>query len=58
MLRRRGPGVSELRVAVPPPLPVEVTRSRLDGLLDAAAAHRLAIVTGGPGWGKTTAVAG
>ncbi len=36
---------------------MEVDRPGLDGLLDAAATHRLTIVSAGPGWGKTTAVA-
>ena len=36
---------------------MEVGRPGLDDRLDAAAEHRLAIVSAGPGWGKTTAVA-
>lgn len=48
----------EMRVTVPPPLAAEVRRPALDALLDAATQHRLTIVTAGPGWGKTTVVAG
>lgn len=33
-------------------------RPTLEGLLDACSRHRLTIVSAGPGWGKTTAVAG
>lgn len=48
----------DARFSVPPPLAAEVRRPELDRLLDEASDHRLALVVAGPGWGKTTAVAG
>lgn len=48
----------DARVSVPPPLAAEVDRPELDRLLGEASDHRLALVTAGPGWGKTTSVAG
>lgn len=43
---------------MPPPLAVEVDRPALDLLLDEASLHPVTVVSAGPGWGKTTAVAG
>ena len=51
------PGRVESRASVPPPLAVEVERPAIDALLEVAAQRRLAIVSAGPGWGKTTVVA-
>lgn len=45
------------RMVVPPALSVEVDRPALRAVLDRAAQGRLTIVSAGPGWGKTTAVA-
>jgi LuxR family transcriptional regulator, maltose regulon positive regulatory protein len=52
------PGLIDARVTVPAPVAEEVPRPALEALLDACAKHRLTIVSAGPGWGKTTAVAG
>lgn len=46
------------RIAVPPALSVEVERPGLTEALDRATEGPLTIVSAGPGWGKTTAVAG
>ena len=46
------------RIVVPPALSVEVDRPGLRAVLDQATEGRLTIVSAGPGWGKTTAVAG
>ena len=55
------PGTSskliDVSVTVPQPVAEEVPRPSLDALLDACSKHRLTIVSAGPGWGKTTAVA-
>lgn len=48
----------EVATTIPPELGVEVVRPDLDDRLEAAARHSLTIVTAGPGWGKTTGVAG
>lgn len=45
------------RASVPLALPVEVARPHVDRILDRASTGPLTIVTAGPGWGKTTAVA-
>lgn len=45
------------RTSIPSALAVEVPRAHLDRILLEAARQRLTIVTAGPGWGKTTAVA-
>lgn len=42
---------------MPAPVAAEVPRPHLEALLDAGSRHRLTIVSAGPGWGKTTAVA-
>jgi len=49
---------SDVAVSVPPALGVEVARPVLDARFEAAARHRLTVVTAGPGWGKTTVAAG
>jgi DNA-binding SARP family transcriptional activator len=43
--------------AVPDPVKERVERPSVDGLLDYAAKHRICVVIGAAGWGKTTAVA-
>jgi LuxR family maltose regulon positive regulatory protein len=47
----------DARISVPAAVAAEVPRPALEELLDACAKHRLTIVSAGPGWGKTTAVA-
>lgn len=42
---------------MPQPVAQEVPRPALDTRLDTCSKHRLTIVSAGPGWGKTTAVA-
>ncbi len=44
------------RMSIPPAVAGAVARAGLEDLLDRAAAHRLVLVSAGPGWGKTTAV--
>ena len=51
------PVLIEVRVSIPQPVAQEVLRPGLDAILDACSRHRLTIVSAGPGWGKTTAVA-
>ncbi len=46
------------RTSIPPALAGEVPRPAVDRVLSDASHLRLTIVTAGPGWGKTTAVAG
>ncbi|MGF0117142.1 LuxR C-terminal-related transcriptional regulator [Promicromonospora sp. Marseille-Q5078] len=50
-------GPPRARTSVPPPTPGVVGRPRLERVLDGSAARRLTLVSAGPGWGKTTAVA-
>jgi LuxR family transcriptional regulator, maltose regulon positive regulatory protein len=45
------------RTHVPSPVAHQVLRPSLDALIDTCSQHRLTIVSAGPGWGKTTAVA-
>lgn len=46
-----------MRVSPPRPVADEVPRPSLQALLDDCTKHRLTVVSAGPGWGKTTAVA-
>ena len=53
-----GPVRAGARASVPPSLAVEIVRPHVDHILEAAATRPLTVVTAGPGWGKTTNVAG
>lgn len=45
-------------MSIPPPLAAEVPRANVDRVLSEASRLPVTVVTAGPGWGKTTTVAG